>query len=108
MKKREISRRVDARRRQVRQYRISIVGSIGVVLLLAVMLGVRGDKLLTKKGEYLMQQNELEAAVEVQQRRKEELDELEEYRESEEYIADVAKDKLGLAYENEIIFEAEP
>ena len=34
-----------------------------------------------------------------------ELDELEEYMGSSEYIEDVAKSKLGLTYENEIIFK---
>ncbi len=108
MKKRQMSQRRDARRKQVRQYRISICGIIGVLLLLAVMLGVRGTTLKAKNDEYRMQEAQLEAQLEEQQRREQELDELEEYVGSDEYVADVAKDKLGLAYEDEIIFEAQP
>lgn len=108
MNKREMSPRRVARRKQVRQYRISICGIIGVLLLLAVMLGVRGMTLTAKNREYRIQEAQLEAQLEEQQRREQELDELEEYVGSDEYVADVAKDKLGLAYEDEIIFVAEP
>lgn len=108
MNKREMSQRRHARRREVRQYRVSICGIIGVLLLLAVMLGVRGMTLKAKNDEYRIREAELQAQVEAQERRTQELDELEEYVGSDEYIADVAKDKLGLAYEDEIIFEAEP
>ena len=108
MSKKEMSQRRIARRKEVRQYRISICGIIGVLLLLAVMLGVRGMTLKAKNDEYRIQEAQLEAQVAEQERRVQELDELEEYVGSDEYIADVAKDKLGLAYENEIIFEAAP
>ena len=35
------------------------------------------------------------------------IDELEEYVGTDEYIEDIAKEKLGLVYPNEILFEAE-
>lgn len=108
MKKRQLSQRSRMRRREVRQYRFSICGIIAVLLLLTAMLGVRGINLRAKNAEYLAQEEELRMQVEQQQRRTSELDELEEYVGSDKYIEDVAKDKLGLAYEDEIIFEAEP
>lgn len=108
MNKKQMSQRRIDRRREVRQYRISICGIIGVLLLLAAMLGVRGMTLKAKNDEYRIQEAQLEAQVAEQERREQELDELEEYVGSDEYVADVAKDKLGLAYEDEIIFEAEP
>ena len=39
--------------------------------------------------------------------RTEEIEEFEEYAGTDSYIEDVAKDKLGLIYENEILFEPE-
>lgn len=108
MNKKQMSQRRIDRRREVRQYRISICGIIGVLLLLAAMLGVRGMTLKAKNDEYRIQEAQLEAQVAEQERREQELDELEEYVGSDEYVADVAKDKLGLAYEDEIIFEATP
>lgn len=108
MNKRQMSQRRIDRRREVRQYRISICGIIGVLLLLTAMLGVCGMPLKAQNDEYRIQEEQLEAQVAEQERREQELDELEEYVGSDEYVEDVAKDKLGLAYEGEIIFEAEP
>ena len=56
----------------------------------------------------MAQEAELEAQIEAETNRAEEIDELEEYVGTEEYVEDVAKEKLGLVYPNEILFEAEP
>ena len=45
--------------------------------------------------------------LEQEELRAEEIDELEEYVGTDEYVEDVAKEKLGLVYPNEILFEAE-
>ena len=50
----------------------------------------------------------MEKQLEAQEERADEIDELEEYVGTDKYVEDVAKDKLGLAYPNEILFEAEP
>ena len=46
--------------------------------------------------------------MEAERQRAEEIDDLEDYVGTDEYVEDVAKDKLGLVYPNEILFEAEP
>jgi cell division protein DivIC len=64
---------------------------------------------LQKKNRvYKAQMNELEKQLEQESLRSEEIDELEEYVGTDQYVEDVAKDKLGLVYPDEIIFEAEP
>ena len=40
--------------------------------------------------------------------RKQELQNYQSYTQSQEYVEDIAKSKLGLAYDNEIIFKEEP
>ena len=40
--------------------------------------------------------------------RQEELQNYQSYTQSQEYVEDIAKSKLGLAYDNEIIFKEEP
>ena len=42
-----------------------------------------------------------------QQERTQEIDEQKEYMQTDEYIAEVARDKLGLVKGNEIVFEEE-
>ena len=49
----------------------------------------------------------MEEQLEAEKQREEELDELEEYVGTDEYVEDVARDKMGMIKENEIIFEPE-
>ena len=50
---------------------------------------------------------ELAQQIEEEKARAKEIDELEKYVSTDEYVEEVAKDKLGLVHENEIIFKAE-
>ena len=50
---------------------------------------------------------ELEEQIEEEQARAKEIAELEKYVGTDEYVEEVAKEKLGLVYEDEIIFKAE-
>lgn len=80
--------------------------SLVIMLLGAVVLGC-GVSLKAKNEAYLAKEEELRLQIEAEQERSEEIDELKEYVETDEYIEMVAKEKLGLAYENEILFEAQ-
>jgi cell division protein DivIC len=62
-------------------------------------------KIKAKDAEYEAKENELVQEYQEETQRASELDELETYMQSSEYIEDVAKSKLGLAYKNEIIFK---
>ena len=95
-------------RRRVLQHRLSIRLFSGVIVVLAVMLSVASISLHTKNQNYKAQEAELEKQLQAEEARAEEIKELEEYVGTDEYIEDVAKDKLGLVYPNEILFEAEP
>ena len=80
--------------------------SLVIILLGAVVLGC-GVSLKAKNEAYLAKEEELRLQIEAEQERSEEIDELKEYVETDEYIEMVAKEKLGLAYETEILFEAQ-
>jgi cell division protein DivIC len=58
-----------------------------------------------KDDSYGERLEELQAQLEDETERGSEIDALEEYMKSDEYIEDTAKSKLGLAYDNEIIFK---
>lgn len=95
-------------RGRVIQHRLSIVLISCVIVLLAVTLSVASISLHNKNKSYKAQQAELERQLEDEKAKKEEIDEYEERAGTKEYIEDVARDKCGLAYPNEILFEAEP
>ena len=80
--------------------------SLVILLLGAVVLGC-GVSLKEKNKAYQAKEEELRLQIEAEQERSEEIDELKEYVETDEYIEMVAKEKLGLAFENEILFEAQ-
>lgn len=95
-------------RRRILQHRLSILSISCVIVVLAVTLSVASISLHKKNENYKAQEMELERQLEEQRARAEEIDELEEYVGTDEHIEDVARDKLGLGYPNEIRFEAEP
>ena len=90
------------------QHRISVISISCVVLLLMVILGVGSISLQDKNRNYKAQEAELEKQIAAEIAREEEIAELEEYVGSDQYVEDVAKEKLGLINPNEIIFKAEP
>ena len=95
-------------KRRVLQHRMSIFSITAVIIVLAVTLSVASISLHKKNNEYKAQEAELEAQLEQEALRAEEIEELEEYVGTDECVEDVAKEKLGLVYPNEILFEAEP
>lgn len=91
----------------LRKNKRSVLMITCVIMLLGVVVLGCGLSLKEKNEGYLAKEEELRLQIEAEQERSEEIDELKEYVETDEYIETVAKEKLGLAYENEILFEAQ-
>ena len=100
------SRRARARRQL--QHKLSMFAIMAVVIVLGATISVASISLNAKNKEYMAQEAELEAQIRVEKDRAEQINELEDYVGTNEYVEDVAKEKLGLVYPNEILFEAEP
>lgn len=92
------------RRKKNRAGRISI--ACIVIFLLAVM-SVQIFRLYEKNQEYITREAELKEQLEEETERRDEIAEYEKYIGSQEYVEDTAKSKLGLVYENDIIFKEE-
>ena len=104
MKKRSRRRRL---RRGMRGHRQSVFAIIAVLVLLVAVVSVNAMTLRAKEKSYQAQEMELAEQIEEEKARAKEIDELEKYVGTDEYVEEVAKDKLGLVHENEIIFKAE-
>lgn len=91
----------------VLQHRISVVSISCVTALLTVILSVGSISLRAKNEDYMAQEAELEKQLQQEAERAAEIAELEDYVGTDEYIEDVAKEKLGLINPNEILFKAE-
>ena len=103
MKQRRQKRRS---RRRAQHYRRSMLTVCGVILLLAVVLSVNAFQLRAKAKEYQAQETELKEQIQAEQDRKKEIKELEKYVGTDKYVEDVAKEKLGLVHDNEIVFKS--
>ena len=64
-------------------------------------------ELREKKAYYAKREEELALQIEQEEQRAEEIKEYETYTQTKKYIEEVARDKLGLVYEGEILFKDE-
>ena len=78
--------------------------SVVVVLLLGV-LTVQSNELKAKISSYDTRAAEIRTSIEEEQDRTKQIDE--ENMQTDEYVAEIARDRLGLVKSNEIVFEEE-
>ena len=75
-----------------------------VVIMVCVALSFQIVKLYQKNKIYIAREESLKSQLENEEKRREELEKYEQYINSQDYVEDMAKTKLGLVYEDEIIF----
>lgn len=78
--------------------------TVMVVMLLAVM-STQIVKLYAKEQEYSRREQALTEQLEAETEREAQLKDYEEYTKTDEFVEDVAKSKLGLVYDDEIVFK---
>lgn len=106
-----MTRNVKKKRTAMNSYRpknvLSMVTITVIVAMLFVVIRVSCGRLqekrdaLEKKEKYLIEQ------IEDQEKRAAEIEEFGKYKQTKQYVEDIAKERLGLVYKDEIIFEAE-
>lgn len=94
-------------RRRHTQNRLGMILATVVVLLLFIAISVRSMDLMAKRDEYRDRIATLEAQIESEEERSEEIASYEKYTKTRKYIEETAKSKLGLVYPGEIIFMEE-
>ncbi len=78
-----------------------------IVMVLLVGLLVQSQRLSRQNRQYEAQKSELQQQISDEELRAGEIGNLNDYVNSTEYIEKVAREKLGLVYEDEILFRAE-
>lgn len=76
-----------------------------IVLAMIGVMSVQIVNLYKKDQQYIAQEKSLIEQKEAELARQKELEEYEAYMQTQEYIEDTAKSKLGLVYKDEIIFK---
>ena len=80
--------------------------SVVVVLLLGV-LTVQSNELKAKISSYDTRAAEIRTSIEEEQDRTKQINEEKEYMQTDEYVEEIAREKLGLAKDNETVFKKE-
>lgn len=81
------------------------IGFVAVVLLVGLFMQSR--TLRNRLAVYDARAASLEESIEDEKARTEEIEELKKYMQTDEYVEEVARDKLGLVKDNEIVFKEE-
>lgn len=95
------------RRRKNFRKHLGSITILGVLVLLVVFVSIASLNLRAQNADKQRRIKELEAAFEEEQERAEEIEEYAKYVQTKKFIEEVAKERLGLVYEDEIIFKAE-
>lgn len=94
------------KQREIRIKRMEVLGVSLVVLGLFAASMIGSFRLKEKLHSLEQEEQVLLDKIEEQELRAKEIEEYEAYTKTKKYVEDVAKEKLGLSYENEIIFKA--
>jgi cell division protein FtsB len=78
-----------------------------VVIMMLIVVMVNSVELREKRASYLAREETLMQEIEAEQARTEKIEEYEKYTQTKKYVEEIAKNKLGLVYEGEIIFKDE-
>ena len=92
-------------RKHAMQNKFAIQSITIVVCLLLVTLFLHGRSLQEKVRENEVRLTQLQEAYDREQARTQEIEDLQEYMQSDEFIEQYAKEKIGLLKENEILFK---
>lgn len=89
------------------QNRIAMLGITFVVGILFITMMARSLALEEQIADYKEQIKTLDARLEEEKERTQEIEDMSDYMKTDEYVESVARDKLGLVKENEYVFKEE-
>ena len=93
--------------RKRHQNKLSMLLVMMVVVMILVVVFVKSSELKTVQAQKQERIAELESQIALEEQRKEELVEQGKYMQTKKFYEEMAKQKLGLVYENEILFKEE-
>ena len=83
---------------------------IGISVMVAVLLCVlfiQGSRLQVKAKVYAAREAELSEEIEKERERTQEIEDQKKYMQTDKYVEEVARQKLGLVYPNETIYKSD-
>ena len=77
----------------------------GIVFMFLIVMSIQIVKLYKEDQTYIAKEKELNEQLEDATEEQQQLADYEQYTQSQQYIEEVAKSKLGLVYNNDIVFK---
>ncbi len=102
-----MARRKPAMRSKRTSNKPSMILVSTVVIMILVVICIKNNELKEKMAEYDKREEYLLSEIKVQEERTQDIEEYRKYMKTMQYIEDMAKSRLGLVYEDEIIIEAD-
>lgn len=96
-------RKAAYRRRHQNRFSMFLVSLVVVMIL--VVVAVKSVELNKKNAAYEMKIQTLNEQIDQENARTEEIEEYRKYTQTKKYVEEVAKEKLGLVYDGEILFK---
>lgn len=100
-----MARKAAYRKKRQNHFGMFLVSVVVIMMLIVVAFNSVG--LMAKKEAYQQKEAALEEQIAAEKERAQEIEEFEKYTQTKKYIEEVARDKLGLVYEGEILFKDE-
>ncbi len=100
-----MARKVAYRKKRQNRFGMFLVSVVVIMLLLVVAFN--SIDLMAKKEAYQHKEAALLEQIAAEEERAQEIEEFEKYTHTKKYVEEVARDKLGLVYEGEILFKDE-
>ncbi|MCM1466599.1 MAG: septum formation initiator family protein [Alistipes sp.] len=95
------------KRRKQRVFNLAgYIAIFAVVITIAVVTWVRGMSLQKQLDAYDVRQEQLDSLIEQEENRTIQIEERKKYMQTKQYIEDVAREKVGLVYPDEIMFKS--
>lgn len=94
-------------RQKKKENRLGMMMVTITVVMLLVVVSIRGVEMYHKLEANQERVEQLQQQLADEQKRTEEIEEYGKYTQTKKFAEEVAKDKLGLVYEGEIIFKPE-
>jgi len=107
LKERNIMAKRKVAYRKKNQNKFSMILVTLVVIMITIVVAVQSVNLQGKIASVADRENELKEQIAEQEKRAEEIEEYRKEVQTKGYMEELAKDKLGLVYEGEIVFKEE-
>lgn len=100
-----MARKVAFRKKRQNKLGLACVTIVVAVFVVVMLFGIRN--LQKKQASYIEREEALQAQIDAEDQRAQDLVDYEKYTKTAKFVEEVAKEKLGLVYEDEILFKSD-